>query len=858
MSHDLNNKVNSRHSIGSNNTSNEDIVTPFELHISNEYSTQQLEEPTKNEKDDKGSSNSSVRSPYQREPLATDPEIDIPSKESPQDTQTTQSSADFQDNHSSPQDTQSSRSFNARRLFGYVLSSAAQRIQDIDNELTDADVNGGMMSNVGHIKLKPDPSSTLKVAGSLGNTTVIDEKNLEAATGPDDEPQSGQQQRPGLLSHYLQLMHIDRGRGSGSHRHNLSNSAQTGYTMEGKNRHMHDNNCNPSDTHMPAGDGLWLDIDEQRGHQINNTSSGLRRRRPFLSQRRSTLRVWRRAIHTRNMHSASSSQQNTPPISDSRNIAAAAAAAAASVEASGFFSSLSKIYNRSSSRTSPILGTPLAGTPGAPFRHLSEALPFASSHRQMASACVTPLAQTRRPSLTSLTGDVSTVPGLTIDNMPFEESFLADLREGRAGEQRQNIVQAIDMLLLHQRFLVLVSKALMMYGSPLHHLEDNLTRIAHLLDLEMTASAIPGLVLLSFDDSVTHTSETKLIRCSNGWDMHRLDQTNHLVRRLVHGKIDVKSAVPDLEQIMTAPPIYKWYWQVLNWGVIAWSLCLVCFGGSWEDSGISLALGLIVGLMNLAAGKFSGYTNFFEVSASIISGILSAALANWGCFGATSLSATVVLLPGLVMTTGVIELSSRHMLAGTVRIFYALLLAFIIAYGLLIGVEIYNKLAGNPALDNALLDLSQCQALTKWSWFGTFPLGIISISVLVNIHWRHWASVTVIAGICYGIFWLFKFHLGLDDLAPVVASFALGLVANVWSKFTGQTAYMILLPGEMFLVPGSVGVRGFSSLLSKQGVQGAQLALQMITTCLSIMMGLFASSFVVYPRGKRHSAMLTV
>ncbi|KAJ2464087.1 pheromone-regulated protein prm10, partial [Coemansia sp. RSA 2322] len=481
---------------------------------------------------------------------------------------------------------------------------------------------------------------------------------------------------------------------------------------------------------------------------------------------------------------------------------------------SGFFASVKRAPK--SPAASPI-STPLAGTSGAPFRHLSEALPWASTQRQMASAsaCSTPFAHTRRPSASSVTGDISTVPGVSIDNSTIESSFaglftpkLHPLHGNQlAGQtiERQSIIHAIDILLLHQRFLVLIAKALMMYGSPLHHLEDNLTRIAQLLDLEMTASAIPGLIMLSFDDSVTHTSETKLIRCSNSWDMHRLDQTNQLLRRMVYSGVDVKAAVQNLEGIMMAAPIYAWYWQVLNWGVISWSLCLVCFGGSWRDSGISLAMGLVAGMMNLAAQKFSGYTNFFEVSVSILAGILSAALAKWGCFGATSLSATVVLLPGLVMTTGVIELASRHMIAGTVRIFYALLLAFIIAYGLLVGVEIYNRIAGNPVLDNALLDLSQCQGLTKWSWFGTFPAGIISISILVNIHWRHWVSVTTIAGVSYGVFWLFKFHLMLDDLAPVVASFVLGLVANTWSKYTGQTAYMILLPGMMFLVPGSVG-----------------------------------------------------
>ncbi|KAJ2861493.1 pheromone-regulated protein prm10 [Coemansia erecta] len=535
---------------------------------------------------------------------------------------------------------------------------------------------------------------------------------------------------------------------------------------------------------------------------------------------------------------------------------------------SEFFASVKKMKNRDSSASAAV--TPLANKEDMPFRHLSEALPWVSSQRQFASAsaCGTPLIHTRRPSIASMAGDISTIPNLSIDNKGTD-AMAAGLRLPKSPMQmdypvgtfieRQNIMQAIDLLLLHQRFVVFVAKALMMYGSPLHHLEDNLTRVAHILDLEMTASAIPGLVLLSFDDSVTHTSETKIIRCNNGWDMHRLDQTTQLLRRVVHGKIEVRAAVAELEGIMVAPPIYAWYWQVLNFGVLAWSLCLVCFGGSWVDSGISFALGIVAGLMNLAAGKLAGYTNFFEASVSVVSGLLSAALSKWGCFGATSLSATAVLLPGLVMTTGVIELSSRHMLSGTVRVFYALLLAFIIAYGLLIGVEIYNKIAGNPVLEGAYLDLSQCKSLSQWSWFGTFPVGIINISVLVNIHWRYWISVTVVAGISYSIFWLFKYHLGLDDLAPVVASFVLGLVANTWSKFTGQTAYMILLPGEMYMVPGSVGVRGFSSLLNKEsGGQGAQLALQMITTCLSIMMGLFASTFIVYPRGKQHSALVTV
>ncbi|KAJ1744365.1 pheromone-regulated protein prm10 [Coemansia sp. RSA 989] len=640
-----------------------------------------------------------------------------------------------------------------------------------------------MHSNVGHIRLQPDPAAALATNPHAETSTTLDA--LESGTAVATE-----HQRPGLMAQYLRLMILNRKpnrKHTDSHR--LGNSPDSNETTDNEYIDASDR----SKTHSP------------RSHS------------PLIS-RRSRARKAKLRLRFR-----SSQRSSKTPITAS-----------------------------------------LTNTPGMPFRHLSEALPWAASQRHMASACATPLPQTRRQSICSVAGDVSTMPQVSIDNATIEGSIaklhMLDSHQppNRHNLEQEHIMHTINILLLHQRFLVLLSKALMMYGSPLHHLESNLMRMAEFLDLEITASAIPGLILLSFEDSVTHTSETKIIRCTNGWDMHRLDQTNQLVRRVVGSKIDISQAIAELEHIITAPPIYAWYWQLLNWGAISWSLCLVCFGGSWRDSGLSLALGLVGGMLSLAAGKFSGYTNIFEVSVSIIAGILGAAMAKWGCFAAISLSATAVLLPGLVMTTGVIELSSRHMVAGTVRVFYALLLAFIIAYGLLIGVQIYNKIAGNPLFDGALLDLSQCQSLTRWSWFGTFPISIVNIAILVNIHWRYWPSVVIVAGISYSIFWLFKFHLELDDLAPVVASFVLGLVANTWSKFTGQTAYMILLPGEMFLVPGSVGVRGFSSLLGQDGAQGFTLALQMITTCLSIMMGLFASSFIIYPRGKRRSALITV
>ncbi|KAJ1913261.1 pheromone-regulated protein prm10, partial [Mycoemilia scoparia] len=521
--------------------------------------------------------------------------------------------------------------------------------------------------------------------------------------------------------------------------------------------------------------------------------------------------------------------------------------------------------------TSTAFGTPLISMGGGRSSSLKNLNPIA------ATAPTTPLAGAQ-PTTTPTTTGEGAGPGTAaaaVDGSGGEKEQNPFFESVAIAAEQEMIEDAIRLLLVHQRFIVLLAKASMMYGSPLHHMEANLSRMSEFLNLETSFTALPGMIIISFDDLVTHTSETKIIRCPNGWDLHRLHLTNRLFTNVVHGRIPISQAIEDLEGIISAPPIYPWYLQILNWGFASWSVCLLAFNGSWLDSAVSFILGVAMGVLGLGATtKLSGYANFFEVSCSIISGFIATALQKWVCYGAITLSGTVVILPGLLMTTGVIELASRHMVAGTVRLFYALLLAFIIAFGLFLGNQFYVNIfernmvgsggnsSGGGGLsqshDVASIQIQNCQGLSLWWTFFTLPAAITSISILMNIHWRHVPSVNILAGAMYAIFWLFNTQLNMPELAVTIASFVLGVLANIWCKWTQETAYMVLLPGEMILVPGSVGVRGLSMMFAKETSEGSELALKMIVTSLSIMTGLFASSFVVYPRGRKHSALLTV
>jgi uncharacterized membrane protein YjjB (DUF3815 family) len=51
------------------------------------------------------------------------------------------------------------------------------------------------------------------------------------------------------------------------------------------------------------------------------------------------------------------------------------------------------------------------------------------------------------------------------------------------------------------------------------------------------------------------------------------------------------------------------------------------------------------------------------------------------------------------------------------------------------------------------------------------------------------------------------------DAATVVAAFTVGITANVLGYFTKRPPYSNVVGGILFLVPGSMGVRGASAII---------------------------------------------
>jgi hypothetical protein len=109
---------------------------------------------------------------------------------------------------------------------------------------------------------------------------------------------------------------------------------------------------------------------------------------------------------------------------------------------------------------------------------------------------------------------------------------------------------------------------------------------------------------------------------------------------------------------------------------------------------------LLIGIQHFAA-KNDLYSNVFEITVAFINSFLAAALSstNKFCFAAVVSSSIVLILPGYIVLCGALELASRNITSGSVRIAYSILYSLQLGFGLSIGVTLYTKITGSQVIN---------------------------------------------------------------------------------------------------------------------------------------------------------------
>jgi uncharacterized membrane protein YjjP (DUF1212 family) len=364
----------------------------------------------------------------------------------------------------------------------------------------------------------------------------------------------------------------------------------------------------------------------------------------------------------------------------------------------------------------------------------------------------------------------------------------------------------IRTVIERQKYLVKMCRALMMYGAPTHRLEDYLRMSARALQINGQFMYLPGCMLISFDDYETHTAEVKLVKETQGVDLGRFNDVFEIYKNVIHQVADVSEAMGDLTEVMARKERYSAWVRILMYGFASICVGPFAFGARPSDWPISFLLGLLLGVLQLwLAPRSDEFSHVFEICAAILTSFLARAFGSIRvngnylfCFSAVAQSSIALILPGYTILCGSLELQSHNIVAGSVRMVYAIIYALFLGFGITIGTAVYGLM--DP---NAVTSVT-CATPHYFDWwtgnpylshFPFVPLFAICLIIINQGKWKQAPVMVLIAFAGYQVnYWSAKRFANNVQIANALGAFAIGSLANIYSRFFHGLAAAALLP----------------------------------------------------------------
>ncbi|RDB21619.1 Pheromone-regulated membrane protein 10 [Hypsizygus marmoreus] len=412
------------------------------------------------------------------------------------------------------------------------------------------------------------------------------------------------------------------------------------------------------------------------------------------------------------------------------------------------------------------------------------------------------------------------------------------------------ITRHVAKIIERQEFIMKLGRAMMMFGGPSHRLQSQIKSTATVLDIELSCIYIPDVLLLSFDDTSTSTSNVKFIRQGSSLDLGKLVDAYALYTKVIYDKLYVSDATAELDLLMRRPQFYNWWKLILIGGMCSASICTVSFGGSFIDALIVFPLGALLVLIQILSVRNELYSNVFEVTVTTLFSFLAAALASTHhfCYSAIASSSVVLILPGFIVLCGSLELMSRNIVAGSVRLCYAVMYALFLGFGLAMGAKAFEEITGKRVVgsEDFVCALSHHQdgpwyqkTPSKFWAFLTVPMFSLFLSMKNQAPYNRKELPLQVGIACIG--WVTNYFtgtkfVGQGDIIAAVGAFAVGIVSNLYARLFSGNAFVVMITGILFQVPSGLGTGGLLNYVSQQTagsstsyLSGFQTALKLIS-----------------------------
>ncbi|KAK0254375.1 hypothetical protein LTS09_010495 [Friedmanniomyces endolithicus] len=371
-------------------------------------------------------------------------------------------------------------------------------------------------------------------------------------------------------------------------------------------------------------------------------------------------------------------------------------------------------------------------------------------------------------------------------------------RISRPRDEEIRITVHIEQYLVRQKYLLKLCRALMLYGAPTHRLEEYMNMSARVLEIQAQFLYIPGSMIMSFDDPETHTTEVKLVRVTQGLDLGKLRDVHEVYKEVVHDRIGVDEATSQLNAVLVKPDKHSKWLRIPVYGLAAACVGPFAFGARLIDLPIAFILGCILGLLQLVVAPRSDlYANVFEIAATVITSFLARAFGSIRypdsneqifCFSALAQSSIALILPGYIVLCASLELQSRSIVAGSIRMVYAIIYSLFLGFGITIGTAVYG------IMDKNATSATTCNGGIPAPYFFPFvPAFAMTLIIINQAKWKQAPIMLIIAFLGYIVSHYSSARFaGNTQVSSTLGAFAIGCMANTYSRLGSKVENKLL------------------------------------------------------------------
>ncbi|GAB7365654.1 hypothetical protein MBLNU230_g6995t1 [Neophaeotheca triangularis] len=363
-------------------------------------------------------------------------------------------------------------------------------------------------------------------------------------------------------------------------------------------------------------------------------------------------------------------------------------------------------------------------------------------------------------------------------------------------EDEIRITVHIAETISRQKYLMKLCKALMQYGAPTHRLEEYMVMSARVLEIDAQFLYIPGSMIMSFDDPSTHTTEVKLVKVAQGLDLGKLRDVHEVYKDVVHDRIGVEEATSRIKETAQRKKKHSRWLVIPVYGLASVCVGPFAFGANLMDLPILFILGSILGILqHIVAPRSDLYANVFEIGAAVITSFLARAFGSIPyqgdrlfCFSALAQASIALILPGYTVLCASLELQSKSIVAGSVRMVYAIIYSLFLGFGITIGTAIYG------IIDPHATSATTCQAPMEEYWFFFFVPGFTMCLIIINqAKWKQAPTMMIIAfaGYVTNYFSSRRFA-GNTQVSNTLGALVIGVLANLYSRIGARIENKLL------------------------------------------------------------------